>query len=36
MNARMREAKSMPARPDAADRIADVIVELVASSTGDI
>jgi UDP-N-acetylglucosamine--N-acetylmuramyl-(pentapeptide) pyrophosphoryl-undecaprenol N-acetylglucosamine transferase len=34
MNARMREAALRLARPDAADRIADVIVELVASSTG--
>jgi UDP-N-acetylglucosamine--N-acetylmuramyl-(pentapeptide) pyrophosphoryl-undecaprenol N-acetylglucosamine transferase len=35
VNARMREAALRLARPDAADRIADVVVELVALSTGE-
>jgi UDP-N-acetylglucosamine--N-acetylmuramyl-(pentapeptide) pyrophosphoryl-undecaprenol N-acetylglucosamine transferase len=34
VNARMRAAALALARPDAADRIADVVVELVASSAG--
>lgn len=34
VNARMRAAAVSLARPDAADRIADVVVELVASSAG--
>lgn len=34
VNARMREAAFRLARPDAADRIADVVVELVAPSAG--
>jgi len=34
VNARMREAALCLARPDAADRIADVVVKLVAPSTG--
>lgn len=34
INARMRQAALRLARPDAADRIADVVVELVAPSTG--